>query len=810
MEKDPPAGLPVVAKVYIAAVILAGTAGAFTTFQGWTPHWTGRLFLYLAITLASSGMKVKLPAVHGTISVNFVFTLLAMLQFDRPETLLLAQVAVIAQTVWRAEARPKPLHLLFNVACITLTVLWATFIYRQAWFTGMPEGQLFRLILAGIVYFIANTVPICIVIALTEDRGIRSVWKEFYGWSLPFYLVGASLAEMVHLSIEQLGWTFTIALLPFLYFIYRFYKLTIAKMEQDKGHAENMAALHLRTIEALAIAIEAKDECTHHHLRRVRVYTLKTAEHAGLSRDEIRALEAASILHDVGKLAVPDYIISKPGKLTPEEFEKMKMHTVVGARILEQVGFPYAVAPIVRSHHEKWDGSGYPDGLKGEEIPRGARILSAVDCLDALASERQYRRALPLEEAMAYVVSQSGRSFDPEIVDILKRHYQDFEALAQQAPHHETLDAGAVVSRGGAPDAGFQEDLRAMRAQTERDEPLFAAARQELQTTLELAREISGSLRLEETLSLVAQALKRVVPYDCIAFYARQGDILKPEYVNGEESRTFLSLEIPMGKGLSGWVVEQGKPVINGNPSLEPAYLNDPSKFSLLHSALSVPLAADQFSGALTLYRAERDAYNSDHLRVLLGVITNLSRTVERAMRVQKPRHTNGVDELTGLPTATPVYLHLENELVRCEAGQKQLVVMFCDLDELKHINDTRGQLSGNELLKSAARILRENCRETDYVARMAGDEFVVLLSGARPDEIEGRIDLLDREIRMAGRDICGHENAGISIGIARYPEDGTDAEALLSHAENEMYRNKRSRKTGNLRRLPRPTIQVA
>ena len=191
-------------------------------------------------------------------------------------------------------------------------------------------------------------------------------------------------------------------------------------MEQEKAHAESMASLHLRTIEALATAIEAKDECTGDHLRRVQVYSLELAKHLGLSSDEVNALQAASILHDIGKLAVPDYIISKPGKLTPDEFDKMKVHTVVGAEILEQVAFPYPVAPIVRSHHEKWDGSGYPDGLKAEDIPIGARILSAVDCLDALASDRQYRRALPLDEAMDYVAGLSGRSFDPQVVEILK------------------------------------------------------------------------------------------------------------------------------------------------------------------------------------------------------------------------------------------------------------------------------------------------------------------------------------------------------------------------------------------------------
>ena len=158
--------------------------------------------------------------------------------------------------------------------------------------------------------------------------------------------------------------------------------------------------LHLRTIEALALAIEAKDHTTHDHLQRVRVYAIEVAKELGVTVRRMEALHAAALLHDIGKLAVPEHIISKPGRLTPEEFEKMKIHPLVGAEILERVRFPYPVVPIVRAHHEKWDGSGYPFGLKGEEIPIGARILSSVDFLDALASDRQYRRALPLEEVM--------------------------------------------------------------------------------------------------------------------------------------------------------------------------------------------------------------------------------------------------------------------------------------------------------------------------------------------------------------------------------------------------------------------------
>src|SRR6201998_2892003 len=180
-----------------------------------------------------------------------------------------------------------------------------------------------------------------------------------------------------------------------------------------------MASLHLRTIESLALAIEAKDHTTHDHLQRVRIYAMELAKDLGLSADETEALQAASVLHDIGKLAVPEHIISKPGKLTPEEFEKMKIHPIVGAEILEQVHFPYPVVPIVRAHHEKWDGSGYPFGLAGDAIPVGARILAAVDCLDALASDRQYRTAVPLDEAMRHVEMESGTSFAPAVAIVL-------------------------------------------------------------------------------------------------------------------------------------------------------------------------------------------------------------------------------------------------------------------------------------------------------------------------------------------------------------------------------------------------------
>jgi putative nucleotidyltransferase with HDIG domain len=263
------------------------------------------------------------------------------------------------------------------------------------------------------------------------------VWRKSYFWTFPNYLVGAAVAWAIAALSKAFGWQSALLLLPVLYVVYRSHSSYITRLEHDRNraeeqraHAEEVAQLNRRAIETLALAIEAKDQTTHDHLQRVEVYAIEVAREMGLDESQLEALRAAALLHDVGKLAVPEYIISKPGRLTPEEFEKMKTHTVVGAEIVEQIRFPYPVAPIVRSHHEKWNGGGYPDGLSGESIPIGARILAAVDCLDALASDRQYRRALPLDEAIKIVQSEAGKSYDPAVVEILARRYVELERMA--------------------------------------------------------------------------------------------------------------------------------------------------------------------------------------------------------------------------------------------------------------------------------------------------------------------------------------------------------------------------------------------
>jgi putative nucleotidyltransferase with HDIG domain len=377
-------------------------------------------------------------------------------------------------------------------------------------------------------------------------------------------------------------------------------------------------------VEALALAIEAKDHTTGAHLERVRVYALELGKDLGISDAEMLALKAAAVLHDIGKLAVPEHIISKPGKLTPEEFEKMKVHPVVGAEILEQVHFPYPVAPIVRSHHEKWDGTGYPDGLAGEAIPIGSRILAAVDCLDALASDRQYRKALPLDEAMARVEIDAGKHFDPRVVAALKARYKELEIMAHSNPAEEKpkLSVDAKITRGAAPAAGFAETASAAgRAKvTNGDQQVIAA--------LAAAVTQDATVGFGEAVSTAAMRLRNGIAFDSFALFAAEEDDLVPCFVLGENARALTRLRIRKGHGLIGWVAENHNSIVNGNPLVEEGYVNEPSA---LASALAVPLeVGGNVVGVLALYQAKAGGFAAEDLQLLNACRDDFARLLAR------------------------------------------------------------------------------------------------------------------------------------------------------------------------------------
>ncbi|MCU1333174.1 MAG: diguanylate cyclase and metal dependent phosphohydrolase [Candidatus Angelobacter sp.] len=599
-------GVPTRARPFVFFVCAAGALCLLGGIVPWHSSHSLLFLSYLLLTIAASLLKSVLPGFDGTVSVVFVFFLVGICNMTLSETMVLAAVATVVQCFWHARNRLSFIHFAFNLAQLALAITASYWTYILLFSHVFRSKAPLPLLVAAIVFFLFNSFPVATVVALAENISIIEKWDRSYSWTFPYYLIGAAIAGLIQFVNRLAGWEMSFLVLPAVYVIYRSYCMHLGRWEDEKRHLEDLASLNMRTIETLALAIEAKDHTTGDHLQRVRVYAMELGKDLGLSPSEMQALQAASVLHDIGKLAVPESIISKPGKLTPEEFEKMKIHPIVGAEIVEQVRFPYPVAPIVHSHHEKWDGSGYPDGISGEAIPIGARILSAVDCLDALASDRQYRRALPLDEAMAHVVRESGKAFDPRVVAALQSRYVELEHLARsQSPEERPkLSLDVRVERGAAPDAGFAPSV------------IVSSPSQAGPSLIDVLSRAEEPLTLDETLSTAALRLRHLVPFDALAVFVVRGDFLLTRFALGENVRQLSSLRIRSGQGLAGWVAETGNYIINGNPKVEPG-LEGLRSFALC-SALAIPLShAGRTIGVLSAYGLQPDAFTSEHLNVL-------------------------------------------------------------------------------------------------------------------------------------------------------------------------------------------------
>src|SRR6185436_6319429 len=385
-------------------------------------------WLFLSLLLLSSitsVFKVNLPLARrsSTMSVSYAVDFASLLLLGPNETMIVAAASAFSQCTFRIKER-NPIHrTLFSMACLIVTVQAAGLVYH--WLGGEPGAVTSLavakpLVGAATTYFLFNTLTVATAIALSVRQPLLKVWNENFLWSGPSYFMGAlAAAALAWITSLPNQWVGLVVLLAVpLYSTYKAYKVYLGRVEDERRHTQEMADLHLATIEALALAIDAKDQTSQLHIRRVQLYAAALARGLGMSENEIQGVKTAALLHDIGKLAVPEHILSKPGPLTPEEFQKIRAHPKVGADIVSSVPFPYPVAPLILSHHERWDGKGYPSGLKGEDIPLGARILSVVDYFDALMAERPYHKAMTAEAAVGLLQQEAGKGLDPAVVAV--------------------------------------------------------------------------------------------------------------------------------------------------------------------------------------------------------------------------------------------------------------------------------------------------------------------------------------------------------------------------------------------------------
>ena len=548
---------PYVLSVLIAGcVVLALSIGELRAGQPNSQWWA-----LVALTLISGSAVLKLPTISANFSISDVFTLTAAVVFGPAAgTVIVAIDSLVISRRLAVNVLPMQ-RILFNAAAppVAMWLSAVTFFYASGLqplsvqFQRVEVVAPWLLLFAG-MYFLLNTFAIAIAIALHEQVSTLAIWRAHFQNLWVTFIGGAVGAGFVVFALQFGTYGLAVLSLPLvlaliLHFAYRH---STGRVSDQLHHLAEVNRLHLSTIEALAHAIDAKDAVTHGHIRRVQRWAVELASRLGLEDGaELRAIEAAALLHDIGKLAVPEHILNKPGRLTPAEFERMKTHATVGAEILSEVEFPYPVVPIVRHHHENWDGTGYPDGVKGEDIPIGARILSVVDCFDALTSDRPYRRALPAAEAFEIIESRRASMYDPAIVDAFR----------------EICAAGLGEAAGPQKQEAERKrlpDVNASPAQAVQDN------RDQLLMAMELGVALS-SASADDRWRVLAAALRKLPDVEVAAIFIaddRQNCLL-PVAVRGVHVAGLEALSITVGERLSGWVAATQQPMINGDAALD-------------------------------------------------------------------------------------------------------------------------------------------------------------------------------------------------------------------------------------------------
>src|SRR5580765_5720783 len=796
--------LPVAARLYVVAVCVAGAVVATLN----APHSLskpGMFFVLLVCSSVASALKVSLPlATHGsTMSISYAVDFASLLLLGADETMLVAATSAWSQCTFKVPSKSPPYRTLFSMASLVLTVKLAGLVY--AWFGGpAPDAPLSLmtlpkpLVVAATAYFVGNTILVATAIGLSTRQRTLRIWNENFVWSAPSYFVGALAAAAAAWVVQRGGfWMAGLTAAP-VYALYRGYKVYLGRVQDEQRHVQEVSDLHLATIEALALAIDAKDQTAQSHIRRVQVYAAGLARALGMSDNEIRGVKTAALLHDIGKLAVPEHILSKPGPLTQEEFQKIRIHPQVGAEIISGVPFPYPVAPLILSHHERWDGKGYPSGLKGDEIPLGARILSVVDYFDALMSERPYHKAMNLDAAVALLRQESGKALDPRVVTTFIDMYATLavEAEASQEPSRK-LTRVPTHAPTAAPAVGLvHESSSAVRTNIFQD---IALAHREIYALYEIAQAMGSSLGVSDTMALISSKLSNIVPFSCCALflYNDESETLRCRFATGVEAETIQQLTIRNGHGLTGWVARNRRPLVNARPSTDFEAAGVPSQ-TALQSALVCPLVFNErFIGTIAVYHVEHSIYTDDHRRLLDRISEQAAAVIYNSIVFEQTQEDSLTDPLTGLPNTRFMFMHLTRELARAERLKSEVSLLVMDLDSFKDINDTYGHHVGDRALREIAGVLRAGIRPYDICVRYAGDEFIVVLSGCGGEEAERK----RLELQAAVDQISFEARPGkaiplaISIGASIFPHDGDSYETLLATADSRMYRDKTRRK---------------
>jgi len=749
---------------FLAAIVLGSMLPVRAQTQTDSPAWftvtLNDLFIFLVLLLYSPAVAVIAAAVDGLASGAAVLRPLYRVLFNAAR---LATSTFIAGNVFYILAGSNPpLAPDADVLLIFVSVGFSALLFYGM--NALLNGTASWLCSGGRVFAWQETM---LLVALPT-------------------LAGASTAAAIFVSLSRSEvYAATLAVPTFLLAL-AVYIVNRQRHKSTRQHLEELKGLYHATIGSLAMAIDAKDQSAHGHVYRVRALALSLAGYLKLEdENELQGLSAAALLHDIGKLAVPEYILNKPSPLTEGEMLKLKAHPSVGADILDTIPFSCPVVPFVRHHHEKWDGNGYPAGLKGDKIPLGARILAVADAYDALRSDRPYRAKLTRDLAVDYLRSERGKSFDPQIVDLVLQNVEPLEESIREAEKYTPSGAMPEFERKPA-----EETPRS--GQTVFED--IATTYREIQIIYEISEAVGKSLNLADTTALLTEKINELVGFDACAIFLvnlNQNRLLT-SYSTGTHADLLEQAAIRIGEGVSGWVAAHNQALTNVSPV--PDFAGHPELQTAFKTCLSVPLSLDdRVLGVITLYSASATGFPQDRIRLMDTIAQHAAAAVNNALMFEETQEDAYTDLLTGLPNLRYFNVFMEQELGRAARIDYPVTLLMMDLECFKDVNDRFGHKVGDRTLAEIGQVLRRQMRRSDMLVRYAGDEFLAVLPGTTREQARQTIERIQTAVDSFRMPIRSEQyvRVGISVGAASYPDDGQETDELLGLADQDMYNDK-------------------
>ena len=624
-------GLNKAARIYFKVIPTLGLCVLLWAILDLVFHPPSPAWLALAtLTVFTGSFTVKVPGMVARISVSEPFVFAATLWFGPSVGAVTASLDALIISLWLVPSIKTIRRVVFNVSVLVISI-WAS---AHAFFalSGIdpraPEYSsladfIVPLYLFSACSFFLNSGLIAIAISFERMQSAFKIWREQFLWLSLNYFGGASVAAFLVVYAKQMDWAVVGIIVPLLAISYLTFRTTLGRLDDANEHLLQVNKMYLSTIETLAMAIDAKDQVTHGHIRRVQRLAVGLAKVVGVNDEaQIRAIEAAALLHDMGKLAIPEFILNKPGRLTTNEFDVMKQHANIGADILSSIQFPYPVVPIVRHHHEAWDGSGYPDGLSGIAIPLGARILSVVDCFDALTSDRPYRPRLAVPDAIAVLLQRRGQMYDPLVVDKFIEAQQHLSQIAE-TPEADIDAFGNIATRIRM----AQETTQPHSSEPDNRQAVKALA------VLRSLKSSHNGVSVEDFGAIVSKQLIKLTPLAQFAIYCTtaNGQAVRCRYADPALAELLAAPDIPYGERLSGWVAAHRSPIWNSDATLDlPPELAATAEVAY---GSSVPLVVgDVTLGTLTLYTKPGIEISVEQRVMLQSILPFLANALSAAL----------------------------------------------------------------------------------------------------------------------------------------------------------------------------------